>query len=340
MEWNEEKAKEIVKKHKSQFSLRLTLKIVRVFVAIIFLYTIYMVILNVSYHHSHIGERTEFYQKLAIDWTFPELTTDFGNHHRNEITPFFTQEIDIPLLRTVGKEDHVVSELHLRKPIFTMFTRTEIDGIDMSHISNQDRFFFYLPYDPRTDNKLSGNDSISAWETLEMIHEGHVADMAISLDKYYSPKEIIDLLDSYNLRITWMPIYMGELTEFEEGGWGGGENMVSLQSPWGLTGGREIDAKYQSGSIIKYLTSNQVSESEQLMLSNMQTMLGEKKKLAETLLGTNHLQERYDYLTENGFQAYGAIITGPVKELLKLEEVEQITSVQLGEIQYWNWNDN
>ncbi|WP_391203762.1 anti sigma factor C-terminal domain-containing protein [Psychrobacillus sp. L4] len=57
------------------------------------------------------------------------------------------------------------------------------------------------------------------------------------------------------------------------------------------------------------------------------------------MLDTSHLQERYDYLNEEGFQAYGAVVTGPVKELLKLKELKEVRSVQLGEITYWNWND-
>lgn len=339
MEWNENKAKEILKKHKSRFSLRLTLRILRVVVALIFLYTIYMVIINISYDKSNIGKRTEFYQQLAIDWTYPELTTDFGSFNKNEVTPFFTQKIDMSLVRTVGKKDYTVSELHLHKPIFNMFTRTEIDGTDVSHLNLRDHFSFYLPYNPKTNDKLSGNDSSEVWETLEIIHKGHVADMAVSLDDFYSPQEVSELLSPYDLWITWIPIYMGELTEYEEAGWGGGEDSIALQRPWGMTGGRVIAEDYMSGSMTRSLTAQSISESEEIMINHMETMLAEKKGLAETLLRTSYLQERYNYLKKNGFQAYGAIVTGPVKELLKLKEMEQVHSAQIGEIKYWNWND-
>lgn len=339
MEWNEKKAEEIVKKHKSRFSLRLTLKIVRVIVAIVFLYTVYMIILNIAYDFSNLGKRIEHYQKLAIDWTYPELTTDVGVSHTNEITPLLTQKINIPLMRTVGKRDYTVSELHVSKPIFTMFTQTEIDSINMNHFNNQDRFYFNLPYNPRTDKQLAGDDLQTTWETLDMIHEGHVANIAFSLDNFYTPKEITELLAPYDIHITWMPIYMGELTEYEESGWGGGGDSMALQHPWGLSGGREVSDDYNSGSLLNVITEEQVHESEAMMLMNMEKMLAEKKRLAEALLRTSYLQERYDYLKENGFQAYGAIVTGPVKELLKLKEIKQIHSVQLGEIEYWNWND-
>lgn len=39
----------------------------------------------------------------------------------------------------------------------------------------------------------------------------------------------------------------------------------------------------------------------------------------------------------NGFMVYGAVVTGPTKELLRLQELEEIQGVQLGEITFWNW---
>ena len=86
------------------------------------------------------------------------------------------------------------------------------------------------------------------------------------------------------------------------------------------------------------LNKDSIEESQDAMLQNMQMMLKKNKRLAEKLLGTEYLQKRYDYLNDHGFQAYGAVITGPVKELLKLRELEGIHSVLLGEMTYWNWN--
>ena len=43
-------------------------------------------------------------------------------------------------------------------------------------------------------------------------------------------------------------------------------------------------------------------------------------------------------IQDEGFTAYGAVVTGPVKELLKLKELETIQGVQLGEVELWNWD--
>lgn len=336
MEWNEEKAQEIINKHKSRFSLRLTFKVIRVTVALLVLFTVYMVVLTASYDMSKIGKRTEFYQKLAIDWTYPELTTGVGIDALKEITPFLTQKIEIPLVRTIGSEEYIVSHLSLSKPLLNSLTRIEIAKSYPYDTGNQG-FYFNLPYNPTSDKKLTGDYESDVWGTLERIHEGNVADMAFSTTHYHSPEDIIALLEPYDVTIQWMPLYMGELKQFTEGGWGGGEDSMSLSQTWGLSGGRLMDDDFRGGSLTHSINENWVEESKEAMLTNMDMMLNSHKRLAETLLGTNYLQERYNYLQENGFQTYGAVVTGPVKELLKLKELEGIRTVILGEVEYWNW---
>ncbi|MEK3890276.1 anti-sigma factor [Bacillus sp. FSL K6-3431] len=338
MEWNEQKAQEIIKKHKNRFSLRLTFKIVRVLITIFILYAIYMIVLSISYDFSKVGVRTEFYQKLAIDWTYPELTSDLSLDSPKEITPFLTQKIEIPLIRKIGKEDYVVSQLNLNKPILSAFTHIDI-AESYLYDSDDQGFWFGLPYDPESGRKLAGDEDPGVWDTLDMIHEGNVADLAFSTEEYQSPKEILELVAPYDLTVLWMPLYMGEWEQFNEGGLSSGGDSMSLIQPWGLSGARLINEDYRGGSLVNGLDKGTIEESQVAMLDNMQTMLKENERLAERLLKTEHLQERYDYLNEKGFQAYGAIVTGPVKELLKLQELEGIHSVTLGKIKYWNWNE-
>lgn len=338
MMWNEERAQEIIGRHKKSFSLRLTLKVVRIVAAIVFLYFIYMMVISIIFSTSNFGKKVEFYQKLAIDWTYPEFSSEVAFSSMYEVTPFLTQKVEIPLTRKIGNEDYVVSKLNLSKRIISTFSNVEIDQ-SYPYVTMQPSFSFDLPYNPNSGNKLNGSDSPNVWSTLERVHEGNVADLAFSTEEYYSPKEIVELLSPYDLHIVWMPLYMGELKQFTEGGWGGGGNQLTLAQQWGLAGARKTDKDFGSGFLISTIDSNTAEESQKAMLDNMQMMLKENKKLAQTLLNTSHLQERYDYLQKEGFQAYGAVVTGPVKELLKLRDAKEIRSVQLGEITYWNWDE-
>lgn len=336
MEWNEEKAQEIIKKHKSRFSLRLTLKIVWVLVVVFILFSIYMIVLSISYDSSSIGKRTEFYQKLAIDWTYPELTSDLPVSAFNEITPVLTQKIEFPLMRRLGNKDYAVSQLKLSNSIITGRTLVNLTE-NYSYLGDQN-FWFNLPIHPIDGRKLDGDRQSNAWETLKMIHEGNVADLAFSTEEYHSPQEIIELLSPFDIDILWMPLYMGETQNFTEGGTSSDGNSYSVFPQWGLAGFRKMSDDYMSGSKAHGLDEGTIDESQEAMLENMQAMLKENKRLAEKLLGTQHLQERYDYLNDQGFQAFGAVVTGPVKELLKLKELAGIHKVTLGEITYWNWD--
>ena len=89
---------------------------------------------------------------------------------------------------------------------------------------------------------------------------------------------------------------------------------------------------------INTLTANTIEESKRMMLKNMEELLAMNKSYYERLLGLSALQEQYTYIQDEGFTAYGAVVTGPVKELLKLKELETIQSVQLGEVELWNWD--
>ncbi len=50
------------------------------------------------------------------------------------------------------------------------------------------------------------------------------------------------------------------------------------------------------------------------------------------------VEERYRYLQEKGVRLYGAVLTGPTKELLKLKDEKSITAAFVGQIDWWNWD--
>ena len=50
------------------------------------------------------------------------------------------------------------------------------------------------------------------------------------------------------------------------------------------------------------------------------------------------LQPRIDYVKEHGVNIYGAVVTGPSKEILKLREEPWVSAVYVGEVKLWNWD--
>lgn len=335
MEWNDDKAKAIVQKHKKRFSWKLSFNVIRVLLGIFLIYAVYMISVSIIYDATNVGKRNEFYQKLAVDWSYPGYTSSISVGSTNEINPFLTQKIEFPLIKIIGKEEFAITKVSLNKPLIDAYSTTTVN--EYFPYSSHKEFTFSLPYNPVTNEKLDETETEDVWNQLEHIHEGNVAQLAFSINDYSSPEELLDLVSSYQVDVLWMPVYMGELKNFTEGGWSGSENDITLAKPWGLAGFKHVDEDFNITYSTTNLNTETVKESQEIMLKNMGKMIEEDRNLAETLLGTAYLQERYDYLQKEGFQVYGAVVTGPVKELLKLKEIERIHNAKLGEIKPWNW---
>ena len=324
-EWNEKKEKKVLRRYR----FMLTLRILRVAVIMFFIYWAYMMVVSIGYLHSEKGHKLVAYSQLAIDWTYPGISAEHGLSFA-EINSFLTQEAAVPFYRKIGQEKKDVGQLHVRKPL-TGFTRSNFEFYQKN---DQPDFNFWLPVHPETGEALEANNYPGVWETLDKVHEGTVADLAFSTNEFMTPEELFMLLEDFDVYVEWMPVYMGELDLFTEGWWGG-SNSVAVDT-WGLTYGREFGIDFLSYSSTN-LTIGSIDRNQQLMLDNMKLIYNDDSKFAETLFGTHYFAERIQYLEENGFNVYGAVITGPTKELLRLQELDEIQGVQLGEITFWNW---
>jgi hypothetical protein len=328
-EWTKEKEKKVLWKYR----FMLTARIVRVILIILLLFWVYMMFLSIAYSKSNLSEKHAFYTKLSLDWTGQGLESEFGGWPVGSITPMLSQNIEYPVFRRIGKEQIPVGEMKITKRIMTPFSEKRIDYFMPN---DQSRFNFFLPVDPRTGDTLYQKQHSEVWDSLEMVHEGTVADMAFSTTQYIDPKELISLLEPYDVDVVWMPLYAGELKEFDVGFSIAGGSFLTVES-LGLSSGREIGSDYLSESYSQ-LSADTVELNQRLMLKNMETLLNEESKsYREDFLGLRKLEERYDYLKEHGFQVYGAVVTGPVKELLKLREVKEFQTPRLGDFEYWNW---
>ncbi|MGG0716138.1 anti-sigma factor [Robertmurraya massiliosenegalensis] len=330
-EWNKDKEKKILLKYR----FTLTLKILRVLLAFFFLYVVYMMIVSISYDSLHLDRKNAYYSKVALEWTNPNINGEFAGFMNSEITPFLTQKISYPVFKTVGKKEKQVGEMNIRKSL--LFSSQQLENVT---IPEDNRFSFSLPEHPVTGEKLQANEDPTVWNTLDKLHEGTVGELAFSTTEFMTAEELIDLLEPFDLNILWAPLYTGEFTVFQPSGWGGGGNEISIIRPFGLTGGRETSDDYMSEGKMTVLSEDMLEESKKMMLTNMKNLLDEEsKRYYESFLGLDYLEERYDYMQENGFIVYGAVVTGPVKELLKLKDVPEIRGERLGELDYWNWGE-
>ncbi|UII55750.1 anti-sigma factor [Cytobacillus spongiae] len=333
MEWTKDKEKRILVKYR----FTLTLRIIRVLFACLFLFWVYMMGVSIAYESLHLDRKHAFYSKLALEWKRPNIEENFGSTLQSEITPFLTQKISYPVFQRIGKEAVPVGEVRLSKRLFTPFSSNELLLDQQPQMESP--FSFYLPEKVDGSGMLAAEDDVDAWPTLEKVHEGTVADFAFSTTHFMKPKELFDLLEPYDLDVLWMPLYAGELKAFETSysSSGTGDQLAIQVDSLGFTGGREMSDDYMSEGKMS-LSKDNINANKEMMLTEMNDLLEEESKsYYENFLGLTHLEERYNYLKQNDFQVYGAVVTGPVKELLKLKNEKEIRGVQLGELRYWNW---
>ncbi|MFC5604560.1 anti-sigma factor [Sporosarcina koreensis] len=326
-EWNKDLEKRILKK--SRFTL--TFRILRIMLLVLLIYSGYKVSMNFVADKLNIANENAYYSKLAIEWTVPNVRADF-NFEEEEMTLLGTKKLSYNLIKKVGNNDKVIGKAFVTKRL----TNPSTISFSQPGQKQLNEFSFSLPIDPRTGKKLEGNTWPNVWETLTMLPEGTVGEMAFSTTSFMEAKQLIELLENYDLHVLWMPLYTGEFVNYEPG-WTSSGNKLLMVPHFGLSGGNDRNENFHEQSIITRLTQESLSESEQLMLKNMEELLSKSPSYYEQFLRLGYLPQKYQYLKENGFTVYGAVVTGPVKELLKLQDVSYIQGEQLGEVELWNW---
>ncbi|MEH7464228.1 anti-sigma factor C-terminal domain-containing protein [Bacillus thuringiensis] len=73
---------------------------------------------------------------------------------------------------------------------------------------------------------------------------------------------------------------------------------------------------------------------------NILKSLQKHEKLAEEIARakTLELPKRIAYVEKNGIKSYGAVITGPKEEIVKILENEHVRKWKVGESRLWNWH--
>ncbi|WP_421382083.1 anti sigma factor C-terminal domain-containing protein [Bacillus salacetis] len=328
-EWDQNLENKIMKRYRFKFTAR----IIQVVIAVLLLYSFYMMGVNIIADALKWDRKHLYDINLMLDWKFPNVKTTMS-YPISETDGLWTQRMEVPLFEQIGKEDFPTGNIHMTKGILPLSSHLQYDW---ETAETSDYFRFYLPENPNSGKKYSPQTSDSAWTTLEKVHEGTVAEMAFSTTEFMEPIELQKTLENYDLQVLWMPLYTGEMKEFKAG-YGSSGNDMQLTGVYGLSSGREHDGDYMSQSQM-LLDSRHMEELQQAMLESMKTFLEEESEgYYDSFLGLDHLQERYDYLKKEGFTVYGAVVTGPVKELLKLKDIEGIHGVQVGGMEYWNWD--
>ncbi|UOQ84721.1 anti-sigma factor [Gracilibacillus salinarum] len=323
--------KQMLRNSKFTLAFRFILTLIAVF----FIYAFYMMVTNIVFDKSAIGKENMYYSSLALEWTVPNVRGDF-EIKEEDLSAFGTKSLSYNVLKKVGTEDLVIGEAQITKRLSSSYSTITYKYPGQKKLSE---FSFSLPEDPRSGGKLKANTSPNVWGTLEKLPEGTVGELAFSTTDFMKAEQLIQSLADYDLRVLWMPLYTGEFVNYDPYGWTGGSNLMMLSDVIGLTGGMDHDENYHQSLWITWLDEGSLEDSKQLMLKNMGDLLEKPESYYQDFLRLGHLEERYQYLEEEGFSVYGAVVTGPAKELLTLQEADFVQGEQLGEVELWNWEE-
>ena len=339
-EWNEEKERKVLRKYR----FTLTKRIVGIMILLFVAYQ--LAVGGLKWLVEKVNDPLEYayYTNTMISMTSPTLRTEFGRFYSQyeSVDNKFTYRLEYPLYRLVGEEEIQVGKVHLEKKLFQRNPKVEIQ---YNQQEQKNAFLFTYPEHPQTGEKLDGDDNERSWEVLEKVHEGTVADFAFSLERFMDMDEFLEMLEGYDIHVLWMPLHVGEKVYHESSSHGPDGMKRFVYGGWfGIGVVDKVESVTFEPSMRKW--SHQVTQdyddSDYIKDLYLENLLRVKHENKVRMIGVEYLDSQlvdyHDFLEENGFQVYGAVVTGPVKELLKLREIEGITTAQVGKLTYWNWH--
>mgnify|MGYP005828623291 CR=1 FL=1 len=249
---------------------------------------------------------------------------------------YFGLEATRDLNKMVGHDQMNVGEMKVDF-LFSLMAVPEVQNY--GRIS-QDRPAFTYPG--------RGSRGMSDWEQLEKLPEGTVVSAYVSFSDLLETKEVLESFEGKNMDLLWLAVDTGtETTALTDGiifePIGFPISPIWHEDDFIVTDRKEEEGGGFGGKIVSETASSpDYEEGDQGVLQKQfmktLTFLEQHENQANKIVfGGLELSEKIDYLKENGFSHYGAVITGPTKEILQLREEEWIAELEVDEVAFWNW---
>lgn len=206
--------------------------------------------------------------------------------------------------------------------------RFTLPNVKLKWNNGQYPILLYFAY-PQTDNTKPDATRVNraGWSTLEKLPEGTVAQMAISFTRLATHDEYFKMIQKYDVDTVWFAVATGQEQDSRSG-------VRKKGEVWGYSV-RELDYGNQ------IMVHGEGDRRATTYIDEMEYLLAQRKwsqRIGEQLMGDPKIESRYNYLKKHGVTLYGAVVTGPTKELLKLRQEPMLTAPYIGKIDWWNWD--
>jgi hypothetical protein len=314
----------------------------RLFVALMTLATLAVVILvlfgymlsNSFFITRTFGPNVQEAQRVTADviqFTKPGISA-LNSRGKNNL---FTWNVTITLSEHVGRGERAVGTFQ-DDIIFTKLT----GKFNWNNGQHPTPFNFRYPGGgfPQGDGK---GINPNGWKTLEKLPDGTVSQLAVSFNHLMTHDEFFNLIKKYDVKTVWLAIDTGIEKELSVRNQLLGTDMVFGYAPEAMNYGENGNA--QSFTIQE---NGEGERRAQTYINEIQYLLTHKKwtdallasvQIDPHLRGVT-LENRLSYLQKNGVKLYGAVLTGPTKELLKLQGEEEVNAPFVGAVEWWNWD--
>lgn len=274
---------------------------------------------------------------------------------------FFMQEVYGDIDKKVGKERVTVGEYTVN----FLFGLPSVD-VDWKEGSSGTSQIFYRPKNKsETSSATQGENNKEKlkeakagpsstksgdWSRLEKLPEGTVAEAYVSFNRFFSTDELLKQFENRNMEPVWFAVDTGPNDRF-------GDHDGVITDPVGfpsypvwhhddltLTSYQE-EKRGWFGKIVSsgghYPSIDTYGDGElrnEHFIKSLR-LLQEYELIANRVAPFVDVDASLAYVEQNGVRLYGAVITGPVKELLTLREVSWVRDLRVGEVRLWNWTE-
>ncbi|NQX45228.1 anti-sigma factor [Paenibacillus tritici] len=307
-----------------------------VFSALLIFTVISSIITTVFYSTGDRGDTYSDVVSSAIAVTRPNTTVRLSSNAHY----FFRLELTGNLLRQVGGESIQVGN-YTQNLFLGRGNPGEFNWTDERNGSGN--IFYY----PSAKGTAGRGDNSDQWKRLEKLPEGTVAEAYLSLGHLYTTDELLKQLEPLNLQPVWFGADAGPSTReddvvvyplgFPYQPMWHKDDMKKSEVTTTKTGWFSSVSSYSSVSpSVDEYGSGALRDANFIKTLKL---LQQHQTLAGRAVHINQLDTSLAYLEQNGVKLYGAVVTGPVKELLKLREASWVSHLQVGEVRLWNWQE-
>jgi len=184
------------------------------------------------------------------------------------------------------------------------------------------------------------------WARLDKLPEGTVAEAYLSFSRLFATDELLRQLKDKNMAPVWFAADTGQEKQmgavFSPTGFPYSpiwhpddwqtDSVEEEKKGWGL----KIVTRASSAPPLDSYGSAELRNENFLKTLRV---LRDYEAIAKQLAPHAEPAAALSYLESNGVNLYGAVVTGPSKEILKLKQEPWVASVEVGEVRLWNWRD-